>query len=102
MSDKTPKTEPTVEEVYEEVENLDEGGNTKVEKEVRDTAIKYCKNEWSFGGKFLVHAALVHLKVIDEEQDIPEDVIAAVKDAHLKAKLVTVAKGEANKEKFAY
>ena len=104
MSDsKTPEPSVATEkEVFEELEHLDNEGQTKVEKEVRETAIKYCKNEWSFGGRFLVHATLVHLGIIDDDQEIPEDVIKAVKQKHFEQKLITVAKGEDNKNKFAY
>ena len=62
-------------EVLEELEALDNNGETKATKEIRDTAAKYCKNEWQYGGAFLVHAALVAVGHITEEEALPDDIV---------------------------
>ncbi len=86
-------------EVFKEVEYLDHDGQTKAEKEIYDTAVKYARTEWAFGGEFLVRETLVLAGLMSEGDEPDEDLIITLKSKYLEHKIQAMQKTAAKKEK---
>jgi hypothetical protein len=78
--------------------NDSESGN---DQKIVDDCKKYCKQEW-IGMNPVIKAVLISLGALNEDEELPKEIVKLAKQVHYENKLHAMQKSKDDGEEFAY